>query len=85
MCETRPCGSPSDSLPEAHPAPGEALTEPDWSRHTDIERGGGMLAAISNAMVGLKKQYFGKGPEEGADLHQRQLRLLCPSKLPDAQ
>jgi uncharacterized protein YbcI len=56
--------SPPDNLPEAHPAPGEALTGPDWSRHTDIERGGGMLAAISNAMVGLKKQYFGKGPEK---------------------
>jgi uncharacterized protein YbcI len=55
--------APGD-IPEPHPAPGETLTEPDWSRQTDIERGGGMLAAISNAMVGLKKQYFGKGPEK---------------------
>jgi uncharacterized protein YbcI len=56
--------SPPGDIPEPHPAPPEALTEPDWSRQTDIERGGGMLAAISNAMVGLKKQFFGKGPEK---------------------
>jgi uncharacterized protein YbcI len=56
--------SPPDDIPEAHPAPGEVLTGTDWSRQTDIERGGGMLAAISNAMVGLKKEYFGKGPEK---------------------
>jgi uncharacterized protein YbcI len=54
--------APGD-IPEPHPAPPEALTEKDWSRQADIESGG-MLAAISNAMVGLKKQYFGKGPEK---------------------
>ena len=51
-------------IPEPHPAPGDALTEKDWSQQADIEGTGGMLAAISNAMVGLKKQYFGKGPEK---------------------
>jgi uncharacterized protein YbcI len=55
--------APGD-IPEPHPASGDTLTEPDWSAQTDIERGSGMLAAISNAMVGLKKQYFGKGPEK---------------------
>ena len=55
--------SAAGDTPEPHPAAPETLTEPDWGRQADIE-GGGMLAAISNAMVGLKKQYFGKGPEK---------------------
>ena len=29
-----------------------------------MESGGSMRAAISNAMVGLKKRYYGKGPEK---------------------
>lgn len=50
------------SLPDPHPAPPSSLTGEDWTAGTDVEPGG-MLAAISNAMVGLKKQYYGKGPE----------------------
>jgi uncharacterized protein YbcI len=43
----------------------ERLTEPDWLR--DVESGGGdrthsVRAEISNAMVGLKKDFYGKGP-----------------------
>ena len=44
-------------------APGEALTEPDWLQGVDSESRGGLLMALSNAMVGLKKRYYGKGPE----------------------
>jgi uncharacterized protein YbcI len=49
-----------------HPskAPPEALTEPDFSEGVDLESPGSMRAAISNAMVGLKKRYYGKGPEK---------------------
>ena len=41
------------------------LTQPDWLR--DVESGGGdrphsVRAEISNAMVGLKKDFYGKGP-----------------------
>jgi uncharacterized protein YbcI len=39
------------------------LTEPDWIR--DLETAGqpgSMRAEISNAMVGLMKEYYGKGP-----------------------
>jgi uncharacterized protein YbcI len=43
--------------------PPEALTGPDWSAGVDIERRGDIRAAISNAMVGLKKRFYGKGPE----------------------
>jgi uncharacterized protein YbcI len=43
----------------------ERLTEPDWLK--DVESGGGdrpyrVRAEISNAMVGLKKDFYGKGP-----------------------
>ena len=43
----------------------ERLTEPDWL--TDVESGEGdrplsVRSEISNAMVGLKKSFYGKGP-----------------------
>ena len=42
--------------------PGEALTgEADAAQGPIVERGE-LRAAISNAMVALKKQYYGKGP-----------------------
>jgi uncharacterized protein YbcI len=48
--------SPSDS--------GAALTEPDFSDGVQVVDGsGGLRAKISVAMVGLKKRYYGKGPE----------------------
>lgn len=45
-------------------APGEALTEPDWLTDVDSDSRRGLLMALSNAMVGLKKRYYGKGPEK---------------------
>ena len=41
----------------------ETLTEPDWLTDVDAETQG-VRSAISNAMVGLKKRYYGKGPEK---------------------
>lgn len=41
---------------------GPELTDRDWSAGVEIEDGRSLRAAISNAMVGLKKQYYGKGP-----------------------
>jgi uncharacterized protein YbcI len=43
----------------------ERLTQPDWLK--DVESGGSdrhssVRAEISNAMVGLKKSFYGKGP-----------------------
>lgn len=47
--------------PRAEDAP--RLTEPDWTRDVDTAgQYGSMRAEISNAMVGLKKEFYGKGP-----------------------
>lgn len=50
---------------EEQAAPAEAasrLTDPDWTADVATERQPGLLADISNAMVGLKKGFYGKGP-----------------------
>ena len=52
--------APSRPLPEQ---PAEALTSVDMSAEVDIERRAGQPAQISNAMVALKKRFYGKGPE----------------------
>jgi uncharacterized protein YbcI len=52
--------APSRPLPEQ---PAEALTAVDMSGEADIERRAGQPAQISNAMVALKKRFYGKGPE----------------------
>jgi len=38
------------------------LTDPNWTDGVETERQPGLLAEISNAMVGLKKGFYGKGP-----------------------
>jgi uncharacterized protein YbcI len=43
--------------------PPDVLTRNDWTAGVDIESRNEVLAAISNAMVGLKKEFYGKGPE----------------------
>jgi uncharacterized protein YbcI len=43
----------------------ERLTEPDWLRDVESgrsDRAHSVRAEISNAMVGLKKEFYGKGP-----------------------
>lgn len=42
----------------------EALIVRDWTADVDADRSGSVLAAVSNAMVGLKKRHYGKGPEK---------------------
>jgi uncharacterized protein YbcI len=39
-----------------------ALLEHDHGRGSVTDEHGGIRAAVSNAMVGLKKEYYGKGP-----------------------
>ena len=41
----------------------EALVREDWTSGVDVEAPDSLRAAISNAMVGLKKRHWGKGPE----------------------
>ena len=38
------------------------LTDPDWTADVETEHRPGLLADVSNAMVGLKKEFYGKGP-----------------------
>lgn len=45
-------------------APSEALTEPDWTADVKTEQGSSMTAEVSNAMVGLKKKFYGRGPDK---------------------
>jgi uncharacterized protein YbcI len=43
--------------------PGDALTAVDMRGEAEFERRGDTRARISNAMVALKKRFYGKGPE----------------------
>lgn len=53
----------SDPAGRAAPdQPGEALAGEEAASHGPIEDPGELRAAISNAMVTLKKQFYGKGP-----------------------
>ena len=53
----------ADDPEQAVPAEGASrLTDPDWAEGVEAERRPGLLAEISNAMVGLKKEFYGKGP-----------------------
>ena len=52
--------APERLLPDQ---PGEALTGADMSAEADLDRRGDQRAQISNAMVALKKRFYGKGPE----------------------
>lgn len=49
-----------------HPteAASEELTEPDWTRGVKTEAGSSITAEVSNAMVGLKKKFYGRGPNK---------------------
>jgi uncharacterized protein YbcI len=40
------------------------LTERDWTDDVETQRRPQMHAEISNAMVGLKKEFYGKGPTQ---------------------
>ena len=39
------------------------LTSDDWTDGVDVESAGSVRNAVSNAMVAMKKRYYGKGPE----------------------
>src|SRR3954453_8279724 len=47
--------------PTATESPGERLVHADGGTMPD-EPGGSVRAALANAMVGMKKQYYGRGP-----------------------
>ena len=51
--------------PRGHPnqAGSEELTAPDWGQGVETESGSSITAEVSNAMVGLKKKFYGRGPD----------------------
>jgi uncharacterized protein YbcI len=54
----------SDQAPRPAPdQPGEVLNERDWSEGVDIRDRSALRSAVSNAMTGLKKEFYGKGPD----------------------
>jgi uncharacterized protein YbcI len=55
--------STDDPPRPAHEQPGDVLTSHDWTEGVDVKSAGSMRNGISNAMVALKKRYYGKGPE----------------------
>lgn len=40
----------------------DQLIDKDWSDGVELPQSGDVRRAISNAMVGMKKQFFGRGP-----------------------
>src|SRR5215210_2883446 len=52
------------------------LTDPDWTKDVETERRPGLVADISNAMVGLKKEFYGKGPTK-AKTYINDNYILC--------
>ena len=50
--------NPSPHGPEA----ADTVTGRDWTSDVEAERGQSMRAELSNAMVGLKKEFYGRGP-----------------------
>ena len=64
---------------EDQAVPAEAasrLTEPDWTADVETEHRPGLLADVSNAMVGLKKEFYGKGPTK-AKTYVNDNYVLC--------
>jgi uncharacterized protein YbcI len=62
MAEIRHPEMPAPQRPLAE-QPGDALTGFDAGGEADIERRGDQRSQVSNAMVALKKRFYGKGPE----------------------
>jgi uncharacterized protein YbcI len=67
----------ADDPQQAVPAEAASrLTDPDWTGGVETERRPGLLADISNAMVGLKKEFYGKGPTK-AKTYVNDNYVLC--------
>jgi uncharacterized protein YbcI len=53
-------------MPDSSDSPAQAssreLTDPDWTDGVEAESGTSITAEVANAMVGLKKRFYGRGP-----------------------
>jgi uncharacterized protein YbcI len=53
----------AEDVNQARPASSASeLTDHDWTKDVETGAGSGLRSEISNAMVGLKKRFYGKGP-----------------------
>src|SRR5215210_1688325 len=52
------------------------LIGPDWAKDVDTGPGSGLRSEISNAMVGLMKRFYGKGPTK-AKTYINDNYILC--------
>ena len=51
-----------DRIDRSDLADGTRLTDPDWTGDVQTDDSSSIRAEISNAMVGLKKGFYGRGP-----------------------
>jgi uncharacterized protein YbcI len=65
-----------DAPQAAGPETASRLTEPDHTAGVEVEPARGLRAEISNAMVGLKKEFYGKGPTQ-AKTYINDNYILC--------
>ena len=65
-----------DPQQAAPPEAAARLTNPDWTEGVETEHRPGLRADISNAMVGLKKEFYGKGPTK-AKTYINDNYILC--------
>jgi uncharacterized protein YbcI len=67
----------ADDVEQAQPASAASeLTDPDWTSGVETGRTSGLRSEISNAMVGLKKNFYGKGPTK-AKTYINDNYILC--------
>ena len=55
----------------------EALTEPDWLDGVQSGDSEAITAQISNAMVGLKKKFYGRGPQKAKTFINDETYVFC--------
>jgi uncharacterized protein YbcI len=67
----------AEDVQQAQPASAASeLTDPDWTKDVDTGPKSGLRSEISNAMVGLKKNFYGKGPTK-AKTYINDNYILC--------
>jgi len=67
----------AEDLNQAQPASAASeLTERDWTNGVETGVASGLRSEISNAMVGLKKRFYGKGPTK-AKTYINDNYILC--------
>jgi uncharacterized protein YbcI len=69
--------SPMSEYERPTQADSKVLTEPDHLEGVRSEDPYGITAQISNAMVGLKKQFYGRGPQKAKTFINDDTYIFC--------